>query len=61
VIVPKLADVLTWLPQYGWFVGCGGGFLAYYLIARASSFTVLAHAATAEPVETAAGPAAAES
>jgi NCS1 family nucleobase:cation symporter-1 len=35
VIVPKVADVLTWLPQYGWFVGCGIGFLSYYLIARA--------------------------
>jgi NCS1 family nucleobase:cation symporter-1 len=33
VIVPKLGGVLTWLPQYGWFVGCAGGFAAYYLIA----------------------------
>jgi NCS1 family nucleobase:cation symporter-1 len=34
IIVPKVAGVLTWLPQYGWFVGCGMGFAAYYLLAR---------------------------
>ena len=34
VIVPKLGGVLAWLPQYGWFVGCGCGFATYYLIAR---------------------------
>lgn len=33
VIVPKVGGVLSWLPQYGWFVGCGCGFVAYYLIA----------------------------
>ena len=37
VIVPKVGDVVSWLPQYGWFVGCGLGFLTYYLIARTSS------------------------
>jgi NCS1 family nucleobase:cation symporter-1 len=36
VIVPKVGDVLTRLPQYGWFVGCGVGFLSYWLIARSA-------------------------
>ena len=34
VIVPKVFDVLSWLPTYSWFVGCGVGFLSYALIAR---------------------------
>jgi len=51
VIVPKVGDVLTWLPQYGWFVGCGVGFVAYYLIARVSSSVVAA--GRAKPVEAA--------
>ena len=51
VIVPKVGDVLTWLPQYGWFVGCGVGFVAYYLIARVSSWVVAA--GRAKPVEAA--------
>ena len=33
VILPKLGGVLTWLPQYGWFVGCGLGFATYYVFA----------------------------
>jgi NCS1 family nucleobase:cation symporter-1 len=33
VIVPKVGDVLSWLPQYGWFVGCACGFAAYYVFA----------------------------
>ena len=33
VLIPKLAGVVTWLSQYGWFVGCGVGFVAYYLFA----------------------------
>lgn len=33
VIVPKLFDIVTWLPTYSWFVGCGAGFLAYYVLA----------------------------
>ncbi len=36
VLVPKLGDVITWLPDYSWFVGCGAGFVAYYFIARAA-------------------------
>jgi NCS1 family nucleobase:cation symporter-1 len=35
VVVPKLADVLTWLPDYSWFLGCGLGFVTYYFLARA--------------------------
>ena len=27
VLVPKLGGVLTWLPDYSWFVGCGVGFV----------------------------------
>ena len=34
VIIPKLGNVVTWLPHYGWFVGCGLGFGAYYLFAK---------------------------
>ena len=33
IIVPKVAGILHWLPQYGWFVGCGVGFVSYYFIA----------------------------
>ena len=29
VVVPKLTGVLTWLPDYSWFLGCGLGFLVY--------------------------------
>jgi NCS1 family nucleobase:cation symporter-1 len=34
VVVPKLGDVLTWLPDYSWFLGCGLGFATYLLFAR---------------------------
>ncbi len=27
VVVPKLGDVVTWLPNYSWFLGCGLGFV----------------------------------
>ncbi|MET0656269.1 MAG: hypothetical protein ABWY94_11925 [Pseudoxanthomonas sp.] len=33
VVVPKLADVVTWLPDYSWFLGCGLGFASYYVLA----------------------------
>jgi nucleobase:cation symporter-1, NCS1 family len=33
VVIPKLADVVTWLPDYSWFLGCGLGFGLYYLLA----------------------------
>ena len=33
VVIPKLGDVVTWLPNYSWFVGCGTGFAAYYVFA----------------------------
>jgi len=36
VVVPKVADILTWLPQYSWFIGCGIGFVGYYLLALAA-------------------------
>lgn len=33
VVVPKLAGVVTWLPDYSWFLGCGLGFVVYLLLA----------------------------
>lgn len=30
VVIPKLADVVTWLPDYSWFLGCGLGFVLYW-------------------------------
>jgi len=33
VVIPKLADVVTWLPDYSWFVGCGLGYAIYYVLA----------------------------
>lgn len=36
VLVPKLGGVLTWLPDYSWFIGCGVGFVAYYVLANAA-------------------------
>ncbi|MET0929541.1 MAG: NCS1 family nucleobase:cation symporter-1 [Aeromicrobium sp.] len=33
VVIPKLADVVTWLPDYSWFLGCGLGFVSYWLLA----------------------------
>lgn len=35
VVVPKLFDVLTWLPDYSWFLGCALGFVTYYAFASA--------------------------
>jgi NCS1 family nucleobase:cation symporter-1 len=37
VIIPKVTDVLTWLPTYSWFVGCGAGYVLYILLARAQN------------------------
>ena len=33
VVIPKLGGVVTWLPDYSWFVGCGLGFGLYYMLA----------------------------
>jgi NCS1 family nucleobase:cation symporter-1 len=33
VVIPKLADVVTWLPDYSWFLGCALGFLSYWVLA----------------------------
>jgi NCS1 family nucleobase:cation symporter-1 len=33
VILPKLLDGALWVSDYSWFIGCGIGFLAYYLLA----------------------------
>ncbi|MDQ1106828.1 NCS1 family nucleobase:cation symporter-1 [Nocardioides zeae] len=33
VVVPKLTGVLTWLPDYSWFLGCGLGFVVYLVLA----------------------------
>ncbi len=33
VVIPKLFDVVTWLPDYSWFLGCGLGFAIYYAFA----------------------------
>ncbi len=37
VLVPKLGGVLTWLPDYSWFIGCGIGFVAYYALSGATA------------------------
>jgi NCS1 family nucleobase:cation symporter-1 len=34
VVVPKLGDVVTWLPDYSWFLGCALGFVTYYVLAK---------------------------
>ena len=34
VVIPKLTDVVTWLPDYSWFLGCALGFVSYYLLAK---------------------------
>jgi len=40
VILPKLLDAGLWISDYSWFIGCGLGFAAYYLLAaRAGSAT----------------------
>jgi NCS1 family nucleobase:cation symporter-1 len=33
VILPKLVDSALWISDYSWFIGCGIGFSAYYLLA----------------------------
>src|ERR1700712_2161742 len=35
VLIPKLGHVVTWLPDYSWFLGCGLGFVTYYFLAKA--------------------------
>ena len=35
MLIPKLGDVVTWLPDYSWFLGCGLGFVTYYFLAKA--------------------------
>jgi NCS1 family nucleobase:cation symporter-1 len=37
VVIPKTMDIVTWLPSYSWFVGCGAGYVAYVLLARAAN------------------------
>ncbi|MDA0171341.1 NCS1 family nucleobase:cation symporter-1 [Solirubrobacter taibaiensis] len=32
VVIPRVFDVLGWLPDYSWFVGCGVGFAGYYVL-----------------------------
>lgn len=34
VVVPKLGGVVTWLPDYSWFLGCALGFATYVVLAR---------------------------
>lgn len=36
VVIPKEADVITWLPDYSWFLGCALGFGTYLLAALAT-------------------------
>jgi NCS1 family nucleobase:cation symporter-1 len=33
VLIPKMTGDLTWVSTYSWFIGCGIGFAAYYLLA----------------------------
>lgn len=50
VLVPKLGGVITWLPDYSWFVGCGVGFVAYYAFAYSADIAGLAsRSAASEP------------
>ena len=37
VIVPKVGHVLSWVPQYSWFIGCAAGLVAYYGFAMAAN------------------------
>ncbi|OIJ26311.1 NCS1 family nucleobase:cation symporter-1 [Nocardioides luteus] len=48
VLVPKLGGVLTWLPDYSWFIGCGIGFVAYYAFSTATADSKVTTEATAE-------------
>ena len=34
VVAPRLAGQGVWISDYSWFIGCGAGFAAYYLLAR---------------------------
>lgn len=34
VVIPKEAAVVTWLPDYSWFLGCALGFVTYYVAAH---------------------------
>jgi hypothetical protein len=45
----KLAGVVTWLPDYSWFLGCGVGFGLYLLLARRQGLLDPAPAAAAAP------------
>ncbi|WGL53451.1 NCS1 family nucleobase:cation symporter-1 [Nocardioides sp. BP30] len=36
VLVPKLSGEAEWLSKYSWFVGCGVGLAAYYVLALAA-------------------------
>ncbi len=33
VVIPKLGGIVTWLPDYSWFLGCALGYASYYLLA----------------------------
>ena len=35
VVIPKLGEVVEWLPEYSWFLGCGLGFALYLTLAKA--------------------------
>ncbi len=47
VVIPKLGGVLTWLPDYSWFLGCALGFVSYYAFASAQG--LLARPEAEEP------------
>jgi NCS1 family nucleobase:cation symporter-1 len=52
VVVPKLTDAATWVPDYSWFIGCGLGFVAYRVLAmRPNSPTQTALNAHSKAVE----------
>lgn len=51
VLVPKLGGVITWLPDYSWFIGCGIGFVAYYAFAYAADVAGLASRRSAAKTE----------
>jgi NCS1 family nucleobase:cation symporter-1 len=53
VLIPTITGNAAWISDYSWFIGCGLGFAAYYLIAgRPGSATQLAldaHSRAGEP------------
>ena len=50
VILPKLIDAGLWVSDWSWFIGCGVGFAAFFLLAGRSGSPTRRALATPEPV-----------